>query len=80
MRFGGVHGFGGSAEDLALVWLVLQTTGPRGNHVAFGGFGHDGYPLDWARAQGVLQGGSGGQRQVEKFRATFWDPKNLQIL
>ena len=29
----------------------------------------------WARAQGYCKRGSGGQRKVEKIRATFWDSK-----
>ena len=51
---GSLHdGFGGSAEHLALLSIVLQNTGSRGNRDAFhgfggfggyGGFGRDGYP------------------------------------
>ena len=33
--------------------------------------------LDWARTQGYCKRGSGGQRKIEKFRATFWDSKLL---
>ena len=52
--FGGLDGFGGSAEHLALLSLILQNTVPRGNRDGFltlletfsgrGGVGHDGYP------------------------------------
>ena len=31
----------------------------------------------WARTQGYCKRGSGGQRKIEKFRATFWDSKLL---
>ena len=31
----------------------------------------------WARTQGYCKRGSGGQREVEKIRATFWDSKKL---
>ena len=36
--------------------------------------------LSWARAQGYCKSGSGGQRKVDKIRATFWDSKNSQNL
>ena len=43
--FGGFDGFGGSGEHLALLSLVLQNTGQRGNGFGgFDGFGRDGYP------------------------------------
>ena len=51
--FGGFDGFGGPAEHLALLSIVLQNTGPRSNRDGFdgfggfsgcGGFGRDGYP------------------------------------
>ena len=51
--FGGFDGFGGSPEHLALLSIVLQNAGPRGNRDGFdgfggfggyGGFGRDGYP------------------------------------
>ena len=32
---------------------------------------------DWARTQGYCKRGSGGQKEIEKIRATFWDSKNL---
>ena len=31
------------------------------------------FELFWARTQGHCKRGSGGQRKVEKIRATFWD-------
>ena len=34
-------------------------------------------PKIWARTQGYCKRGSGGQRKIEKFRATFWDSKLL---
>ena len=47
----GFDRFGGSGEHLALLLLVLQNKEQRGNRyefwrfVGYGGFGHDGYPL-----------------------------------
>ena len=44
--FGGFDEVGGSGEHLALLLLVLQNTGQRGNHDSFGGCGGfgDSYP------------------------------------
>ena len=33
--------------------------------------------LNWARRKGYCKRGSGGQRKIEKIRATFWDSKLL---
>ena len=48
--FGGFDGFGNSPEHLALLSIILQNEGRRGNREGFdsfgghGGFGRDNYP------------------------------------